>query len=248
MAIAVKNSEGSSATIDIELAQMAAHVERQLALAIEAFARRDISAAEGIIAADERIDRQQQTIEEKLVIEMAASRLTPARAREIAMQLKMVGKLERVGDLAKNVAKRTLVVSLEDFAQRTAGGVASMGRTALRQFSTVLNAYTSSDAVAAKAVWSGDDDLDELYNSVFGEIMSEMMLHPSKMNVGAHLLFIAKNFERVGDHATSIAEALHYALTGVQLTTKRPKGDETPTTVFVHPQGDDSGFADQTKK
>jgi len=155
--------------------------------------------------------------------------------REVMTIMKVTGELERVGDLAKNIAKRTLVVSREAPARPTLG-VARMGRASLRQFSDILNAYSTRNLDAAKAVWGGDDELDELYNSVFQEIMLAMMADSETVNACTHLVFIAKNFERVGDHATNIAEAIHFLVTGSPLVESRPKGDETSTITVAPPQ------------
>ena len=134
-----------------------------------------------------------------------------------------------MGDLAKNVAKRTLVIS-EEPPNAAIAGVARMGRQSMKQLSHVLDAFSARDVVAGEAVWRSDDDLDELHNSVFQETVAAMMRDPGQINACTHLSFIAKNFERIGDHATNIAEALHFLVTGDQLVDDRPKGDETPMT------------------
>ena len=111
-----------------------------------------------------------------------------------------------------------------------------MGRASLRQFSDILNAYEARNIEAGKAVWRSDDELDELYNSVFQEILSAMMEDSGAINACTHLVFIAKNFERVGDHATNIAEALYFLVTGARMTDARPKGDETSPIVVEPPK------------
>ncbi len=218
--------------LDIELSQMAALVEKQLAAAIEAFERRDVASAETIVDADKRIDDAHAVIEQKVMNALASVGDHPRELREIIMTMKVSGELERVGDLAKNVAKRTLVVSREAYA-RPSMGVTRMGRAALRQFSDMLNAFHGKNLEAAVVVWGGDDEIDELYNSVFQEIILDMMEDAARINACTHLVFIAKNFERVGDHATNIAEALHFCLTGTPLALDRPKGDETSTTAVT---------------
>ena len=210
--------------LETALSRMAAQVESQLSGAITAFERRDMDAAEKIIAADERIDALDHAIEAKVMALLVDGPLPELALREVMTVAKLAGELERVGDLAKNVAKRTLVVSLEAPARPTSG-VARMGRASLRQFSDILTAYASRNLSAAKAVWGGDDELDELYNSVFEEILMAMMRDPAKVNACTHLVFTAKNFERVGDHATNIAEALHFLLTGSRIMQTRLKGD-----------------------
>jgi phosphate transport system protein len=221
--------------IDVDFAQLAGLVESQLAQAVAAFERRAVDAAERVISADARIDERRQAIDAKVMSLLSAGPHDTATLREIMTYMKLAGELERIGDMSKNVAKRTLVVSRER-PPRPFAGVARMGRTSLRQISDILNAFAARDLEAAKAVWGGDDDLDQLYNSVFREILEAMMAEPSSVNACTHLVFIAKNFERVGDHATNIAEALHFLLTGSALVVERPKGDETSFTAVVAPK------------
>ncbi|MEZ5891909.1 MAG: phosphate signaling complex protein PhoU [Parvularculaceae bacterium] len=230
-------STPQQARLDLEtaLSRMAAQVESQLANAVSAFERRDLDAAERVVAGDERIDALYHAIDAKVMALLSQGPLPQDSVREILTISKLSGELERVGDLAKNVAKRTVVVSMQAPARPTAG-VARMGRACLRQFSDILTAYNTRNLNAARAVWGGDDELDELYNSVFEEILVAMMRDPELVNACTHLVFIAKNFERVGDHATNIAEALHFVVTGSRLENARPKGDKTSTTVVAPPK------------
>ena len=215
---------------------MAAQVESNLAAAVSAFERRDLAAAEELIAADRRIDEFDRDIEMKVMALLAEGALPQEPLREVMTVMKMASELERVGDLAKNIAKRTLVVSREEAPAPPTSGVVRMGRISLRQFSDVLNAYAARNLSAAKAVWGGDDEIDELYNSVFEEILLAMMADAKLVNACTHLVFIAKNFERVGDHATNIAEAIHFLMTGSPIVEERPKGDETSTIAVSPPK------------
>ncbi len=221
-------------SLGVDVAQMAGLVESHLAEAITAFERRDVAIAEKLIVADERIDEFHHAIETKAMALLTAGPFSPAALREIMTYIKVAGELERVGDLAKNVAKRTLVVSRER-PPRPYAGVARMGRASLQQIADILNAFTARNLSAARAVWGGDDELDELYNSLFREILISMMDDPADVNACTHLVFIAKNFERVGDHATNIAEAIHFLVTGAALADTRPKGDETSLTAVKSP-------------
>ncbi|NNE42266.1 MAG: phosphate signaling complex protein PhoU [Marinicaulis sp.] len=213
-------------SLENELARMAASVESQLQGAVTAFERRDIVAAERLIEGDARIDEYFSDIEAKVINLLAAGKLADGDLRKVVSIMKVNGELERVGDLAKNIAKRTLVVSREKSASPNVG-VARMGRASVLQFADILNAYASRNLDAAKAVWRGDDELDELYNSVFREIINKLVSDPNLANAFIHLVFIAKNFERVGDHATNIAEAIHFELTGQPMPDLRPKSDNT---------------------
>jgi len=232
---AVHSSYPARRLLEADLSRMAALVESQLQGAITAFERRDVAAAENLIPNDRRVDEFDRDIETSVMALLAAEQLPEDILREVMTIMKVTGELERVGDLAKNIAKRTLVVSREAPARPTLG-VARMGRASLRQFSDILNAYSTRNLDAAKAVWGGDDELDELYNSVFQEIMLAMMADSETVNACTHLVFIAKNFERVGDHATNIAEAIHFLVTGSPLVESRPKGDETSTITVAPPQ------------
>ncbi len=215
---------------------MAALVETQLAGAISAFERRDVAAATALIAADQRIDEYDRDIEVKVMELLGKGALPQDALRDVMTMMKIAGELERVGDLAKNIAKRTRVVSSEGMPAQPTSGVTRMGRVSLRQMSDILNAYGARNITAARAVWGGDNELDALYNSVFQEIVQSMMEDPQLINVCTHLVFIAKNFERVGDHATNIAEAIHFLVTGTPLVEERPKGDETSTIAVPPPK------------
>ncbi len=217
--------------LDVDFAQIAALVETQLSEAISALERRDIAAAERIVAADAKIDALNHAIDEKVFLALKSSILPDRQLRQAVSYMKLAAELERVGDLAKNVAKRTLIISRETPAQSLISGVVRMGRASLRQLSDILSAFQSANLNAAKAVWRGDSDLDELYNSLYRDLMQSMMGDPARVVVGAHLLFIAKNFERIGDHATNIAEAIHFVETGALFEENRPKGDDTPAVI-----------------
>ena len=221
-------------SLEIELTQLAAQVEAQLSRAITAFERRDVATAEAVVSADEKIDGLHIQIERRVMKVLEEGGLDEKGLREVMATMKVAGELERVGDLAKNVGKRTLVISRER-PSKAASGVTRMGRASLRQIADILTAYSSRNIVAARAVWGGDDDLDELYNSVFREILQEMMEDSTAVNACTHLVFIAKNYERVGDHATNIAEALHFLVTGDFIDGVRPKGDDTAVTSVAPP-------------
>ena len=149
----------------------------------------------------------------------------------------MASELERIGDLAKNIGKRALILNREPPIRLTQS-LARMGRQALTQLKAVLDAYSSRDPEAAKAVWSRDDEIDELYNSLFRELLTYMMEDPRTIGLCTHLMFVAKNIERAGDHCTNIAETVFHIVTGTYLRDDRPKADATSSTpVPALPQG-----------
>lgn len=237
MAQSLAQMDDPMRSLEIELTQMAAQVEAQLSRAITAFERRDIATAEAVVEGDAKIDALHIQIERRVMMVLGEGGLDEKGLRDVMATMKVAGELERVGDLAKNVGKRTLVISRES-PSKAASGVTRMGRASLRQIADILTAYSSRNIAAARAVWGGDDDLDELYNSVFREILQEMMEDSSAVNACTHLVFIAKNYERVGDHATNIAEALHFLVTGDFIDGVRPKGDDTAVTLVAPPTSD----------
>ncbi|MEM1192883.1 MAG: phosphate signaling complex protein PhoU [Pseudomonadota bacterium] len=217
--------------IEIELAQMAALVETNLADVIMAFERCAVTSAEEIIDADKRVDQFHHTIETGVYGLLEAHALPANLIREAMTIVKIAADLERVGDLTRNVARRTVIISRNGPGVPHTG-VTRMGRICLQQLSDVLNAYTSRDLIAARAVWVGDNEVDELYHSVFRQIMGAMSEDTNRVKSSTHLMFIAKNFERVADHATNIAEALHFLVTGEAMSATPakpwPKTSEVP--------------------
>lgn len=215
--------EGLSTAIE----QMGGLCETQLTDAIEAMARRDLGLAEKIVGLDTKIDALESQIELQAIRLLALRQPLASDLRETLGALKISADLERIGDLAKNVAKRAIVVSREVPDQHLVQGLVRMGRLALTQLKNVLDAYARRDANAAVTVWNCDDEIDQIYNSLFRELLTYMMEDPKKIGPSTHLLFIAKNFERIGDHATNIAETICYIVTGSKLTEPRPKSDTT---------------------
>jgi phosphate transport system protein len=139
--------------------------------------------------------------------------------------------LERVGDLAKNIAKRALVLNREPPIRLTSS-LARMGKATLAQLKLVLDAYSDRDAAGAEAVWRQDNEIDEIYNSLFRELLTYMMEDPRTISLCTHLLFVAKNIERCGDHATNIAETVYHMVSGGHLAIERPKADVTSSTTI----------------
>jgi phosphate transport system protein len=211
------------------VAQMGGLAEAQLADAIEAIAKRDTGLAEAAIAGDPRIDALQQTIEDQALKLLALRQPMAIDLRETLAAIKIASELERVGDLAKNIAKRALVLNREPPIRLTQS-LARMGRAAQSQLKAVLDSYSDRDSAGAESVWRNDGEIDEIYNSLFRELLTYMMEDPRTIGLCTHLLFVAKNMERTGDHATNIAETVYYMVTGGHLTMERPKADVTSST------------------
>jgi len=215
------------------VAQMGGLAEAQLANAIESIAKRDGKLAEAAIGSDERVDRIQQTIEEDALKLLALRQPMAVDLRATLAAIKIANELERIGDLAKNIGKRALVLNREPPIRLTQS-LARMGRQSLAQLKMVLDAYSDRDAEAARNVWRHDEEIDELYNSLFRELLTYMMEDPRTIGLCTHLLFIAKNIERAGDHATNIAETVYHMVTGSFLRIDRPKADVTSETPISH--------------
>jgi len=187
------------------------------------------SSRKSAIGSDERVDRIQQTVEDQALRLLALRQPMAVDLRTTLAAIKIAYELERVGDLAKNIGKRALVLNREPPIRLTQS-LARMGRQSLSQLKAVLDAYSDRDAEAAKSVWRHDEEIDELYNSLFRELLTYMMEDPRTIGLCTHLLFIAKNIERAGDHATNIAETVYHMVTGTYLRLDRPKADLTSTT------------------
>jgi phosphate transport system protein len=213
------------------VAQMGGLCESQLSDAIDAIVKRDIARAEAAVAGDRAIDLLQAQIEDQALKLLALRQPMAVDLRETLAAIKCAGELERIGDMAKNIAKRAIVLNHEPPIRLTQG-LGRMGNQALAQLKIVLDSYSDRDAEAAKAVWKQDGEIDEVYNSLFRELLTYMMEDPRTIGLCTHLLFIAKNIERIGDHATNIAEVVYYMVTGVHLDTERPKADTTSETRF----------------
>jgi phosphate transport system protein len=211
------------------VAQMGGLAEAQLAAAIEAIARRDSVAAERAVAGDARIDEVQQEIEDRALKLLALRQPMAVDLRETLAAVKTAAELERIGDLAKNIAKRALVLNREP-PIRLAQSLARMGKAAQNQLKEVLDAFTNRNADEAEAVWNRDGEIDEIYNSLFRELLTYMMEDPRTIGLCTHLLFVAKNIERAGDHCTNIAEVVYHMVRAGHLANTRPKADTTSET------------------
>jgi phosphate transport system protein len=218
--------------LDRRIAQMGGLVERLLAQAFDALEKRDPKLAETATGSDTAVDALEREIQEQ-TIQMIARRQPMAHdLRQVMTVLKIAGDLERTGDLAKNIAKRAMAVSGENHPKPLMTGLKHMVELALSQLKDVLDAYAERDADKAIAVWRRDERIDAMYNSLFRELLTYMMEDPRNIGVCTHLLFAAKNIERVGDHTTNIAENIYYLVHGTPLVDDRPKSDDTASTLI----------------
>ena len=236
------NDQHTAKAFDVDLqdlgrivAEMGGLAEKQIADSVSALARRDTTLAQRVTMADAAIDALQREIEEKAVLTIARRQPMAVDLRDVVGALRLANDLERIGDLAKNVAKRVIALNAEFPPPKLIRGVEHMTDLVLGQMKAVLDAYARRDDAKAMAVWRGDEEIDAVCTSVFRELLTYMMEDPRNISFCIHLLFCAKNIERMGDHATNIAETVVYLVTGETLPMDRPKGrttlSEAPTTV-----------------
>ncbi len=197
--------------------------EAQVVDAVDAVVRRDVPLAQALIIRDLRLDTMQSEVERRAVALIARHSPDEAELRRAISTLKLAMNLERCGDLARNIAKRSLVLSAGEPLLPLTGAIERMGRLVSARLREVLDAYAAGDVEPALDVWRRDGEVDEHYESLFRELLALMTSRPDQVAAGAHLLFVAKNLERIGDHATNIAEILHFQMTGQELTGERPK-------------------------
>ena len=205
------------------IAEMGGIAEKMLFESIEALVRLNVDEAKSIIATDLRLDQLQREVEEEAVRIIARRQPVSVDLREIVGAMRISGDLERVGDLAKNIAKRTVALAIDQRLPRAMIGLRHMGELAAMQLKDVLDAYGQRDVDRADSVWRRDMEIDALEDSVFRDLLTFMMEDPRNISSCTHLLFCSKNVERAGDHATNIAETVHYIVTGENLPVERPK-------------------------
>ncbi|WP_439543331.1 phosphate signaling complex protein PhoU [Hyphomicrobium sp.] len=228
----VKSYEDELALLDRKIAQMGGLAEHILAQSFDAIERRDPKLAEQVVKSDKQIDQLEREIEEQVISMIARRQPLANDLRHVMAALRITGDLERIGDLAKNIAKRALAIAHESHPKPLMTGMRHMGDLALAQLKEVLDAYAARNADRALAVWRSDEQIDSMYNSLFRELLTYMMEDPRSIGLSTHLLFGAKNIERVGDHTTNIAETVHFLVRGVNIADDRPKGDDTSSTLF----------------
>ncbi|WP_298726997.1 phosphate signaling complex protein PhoU [uncultured Ferrovibrio sp.] len=218
------------------IVQMGGLAEQQLASAVEAVVRRDSDLATEVVQNDAKLDTMRTQIDD-LAIELLARRQPLANdLRTVVSALRISSEIERIGDYAKNVAKRSIALNQAPLV-KPVHAIPRMAALVQALIKDTLDAYITADAAKADAVWARDEEVDELYTSLFRELLTYMMEDPRSITACTHLLFIAKNIERIGDHATNIAELIHYTVKGEMKKEERPKGDDTAYAVVTAPGG-----------
>ncbi|MBO9502127.1 MULTISPECIES: phosphate signaling complex protein PhoU [Brevundimonas] len=211
------------------VARMGGLAEAQVADAIESVARRDVALARAVVERDARLDALHADIEKKAIRLIALRQPVASDLRKTLSAMKLAVDLERTGDLARNISKRALILAEGEPMLPLTRSIERMGKLVSNRLRDVLDAYTASDVDRAMGVWTSDDEVDEHYNSLFRELLTYMMGDPRTITACTHLLFMAKNLERIGDHATNIAETIHYEITGGDMIGERPRWTPTPS-------------------
>ncbi len=219
----VKSYDRDLEALGRRIAEMGGIAEKMLAEAMDALSSFDVDLAHRVVSSDPRLDALQREIEENAILTIARRQPLAVDLRECIAAIRISGDIERVGDLAKNIAKRTLKIVSEARVPRAIVGLKSMHEVAAMQLKDALDAYALRDTERARAVWQNDSDLDALEDSVFRDLLTFMMEDPRNISFCTHLLFCSKNLERIGDHTTNISETVIYLVTGEAMPTERPK-------------------------
>ena len=217
-----------------KITEMGGLVEAQVAAAAAAVVHQDSAAASQAVEQDPAVDALERDVEGQVIRMLALRQPMAQDLRQIISALKITAALERIGDYAANVAKRSIVLS-QFSLPFSLSGIAHMTRLVQENLKLIVDAVGENDEKKAMQVWRSDQAVDDIYNAIFRELVTYMMEDPRNITPCTHLLFIAKNLERIGDHATNIAETVHYTVTGETLPESRPKGD-TSAYAIVRPR------------
>ena len=215
------------------VAEMGGIAEGMIVDSVDALIRRDVALGQRVVTTDADLDALQKKIEERAVLTIARRQPMAVDLREIVGAMRVATDLERIGDLAKNMGKRVAALETDFHPLKLFRGLEHMTDLVQQQVKSVLDAYAAHDLPAAMAVWKGDEEVDAICTSLFRELLTYMMEDPRNISFCIHLMFCAKNIERIGDHATNIAELIHFQLTGKPVKDVRPKGDATSFTVVT---------------
>jgi phosphate transport system protein len=217
------------------ISEMGGLAEQMVAEAVRALVNGDTALAQKVISDDVILDHAEREIGDKAIVTIARRQPMASDLREIMGSIRIAADLERVGDLGKNTAKRVIAVQSTGVPRKLARGLEHLSELALVQLKEVLDVYTNRSADKANAIRERDNEIDAMYTSLFRELLTYMMEDPRNITPCTHLLFCAKNIERIGDHATNIAETVYYVVTGGQMPANRPKEDTSHRVVL--PQG-----------
>ncbi|ODT08579.1 MAG: phosphate transport system regulatory protein PhoU [Mesorhizobium sp. SCN 65-20] len=217
--------------IDQLIRDMADLAGSMVAGAIRALLSSDQAMAQSVVADDVVMDAKQRELDNSAITLIAKRQPMAQDLRAVVGAIRMAGDLERIGDLAKNIAKRVGAVGQSAMPRNLSHSIDAMAQLVLDQVRGVVDLYVARDAEGLKGLRIDDQKIDVQYNAVFRELLTYMMEDPRNITACTHLLFCAKNLERIGDHVTNIAENAYFVVTGEQLPLNRPKVDETTSAV-----------------
>ncbi|WP_375640242.1 MULTISPECIES: phosphate signaling complex protein PhoU [unclassified Bartonella] len=223
----VRSYDAELKYLRVRITEMGSHAERMIERSVASVVCSDLQLATTVIADDVFLDEAERDIDEKAVAIICKRQPMAVDLREIIGAIRISSDLERIGDMAKNIAKRTVALSEIRQSASVYHGLEKITALALNQLKEVLNAYTSRLLERVDAVRERDEKIDALYTSLFRELLTYMMEDMRNITVCTHLLFCLKNIERIGDHVTNIAEMLHYIITGYHMSSDRPRDDLT---------------------
>jgi phosphate transport system protein len=233
----VKSYDDELKRLTATVVQMGGMAESQLATAIQSVVRRDSDLASTVVEADAKVDDLHGQVDDFVVRLLALRQPMAIDLRQIVGALRIAADLERIADYAANVAKRAIALNQAPLV-RPVHVIPRMGALVQALIKDTLDAYVAGDAAKARLVWERDEEVDEMYNSLFRELLTYMMEDPRSISTCTHLLFMAKNIERIGDHTTNVAETIHYTVLGQKIRGVRPKGDRTSFTLPEQPAAD----------
>lgn len=213
--------------LESEISEMGRLAYQQSSDAFNALLTADLEQAHAVIQGDLAIDEKQHSIEQKAVLVISKNQPMSIDLREVIAALRVSNDLERVGDLAKNIAKRAITIAGSSRQLELTTGINQLSQLVLLQLQDVLVAYENRDGEKAIEIRQKDRDIDALYTTVFRDLLTYMLENTQNIKICAHLLFCAKNIERIGDHTTNLAETIHFIQTGEIMYDDRPKADES---------------------
>jgi phosphate transport system protein len=218
------------------IAAMGGHAERIVDQSVLALVNSDLDLARKVILDDAVLDEGQRQIDEKAIVIIAKRQPVADDLREIIGAIRISADLERVGDLGKNIAKRAVAVTETRQPPSLFRGLQALADLALTQLKEVLDVYASREVERIGLTRDRDEQIDAVYTSLFRELLTYMMEDPRNITACTHMLFCAKNIERIGDHATNIAETVYYIVTGKQMPPERPKEDRSHRVTVLAPE------------
>ncbi|MCA0406479.1 MAG: phosphate signaling complex protein PhoU [Proteobacteria bacterium] len=232
----VRSYDDELSQLTTKITRMGGLAEAMMVDAIDALTKLDVAKARSVVERDGELDQLQHDVEEAAVVLVARRQPLANDLRHIMGTIRIASDIERIGDLVKNIAKRVTVMEQRFLGVRSLAGLQHMSHLVLTQTKAVLDSFAQKSPELARHVWLHDGEVDTLHNALFRELLTYMMEDPRAITFSTHLLFIAKNIERAGDHATNIAETVYYIETGSQLSGPRPKGESETTFSLEHPR------------